>query len=133
MPGGDRTGPLGLGPMTGRAAGYCAGLSVPGYANPLCGRGFWGGGRGRGGGRGLRCRLYAPGFAGWSPFLMGWPAAVAATWPAASYASYGSPFVPAMTRRQEIDALKGQAEYFEDVLDGLRRRIEQLEQKGAQV
>ena len=26
MPGGDRTGPLGQGPMTGRGAGYCGGF-----------------------------------------------------------------------------------------------------------
>ncbi|HXL02849.1 MAG TPA: DUF5320 domain-containing protein, partial [Candidatus Atribacteria bacterium] len=51
MPGGDRTGPWGLGPMTGRAAGYCAGYSVPGYMNPIPGRG-WGAGFGRGWGRG---------------------------------------------------------------------------------
>jgi len=30
MPGGDGTGPAGMGPMTGRAAGYCAGYPVPG-------------------------------------------------------------------------------------------------------
>jgi len=35
MPFGDGTGPMGLGPMTGRAAGYCAGYSVPGYMNPI--------------------------------------------------------------------------------------------------
>jgi len=40
MPGGDRTGPLGFGPMTGRALGYCAGYNTPGYANPRFGRGF---------------------------------------------------------------------------------------------
>jgi hypothetical protein len=40
MPRGDRTGPLGWGPMTGRAAGYCAGYPVPGYLNPALGRGF---------------------------------------------------------------------------------------------
>ena len=34
MPAGDKTGPLGLGPMTGRGLGYCAGYSNPGYANP---------------------------------------------------------------------------------------------------
>ena len=50
MPGGDRTGPVGRGPMTGRAAGYCAGNQMPGYANPGYGRGF---GFGRGGGRGF--------------------------------------------------------------------------------
>jgi Family of unknown function (DUF5320) len=128
MPGGDGTGPLGLGPMTGRAAGYCVGFGFPGYATPFYGHGFWGGGRGRAGGRGRRHWLYAPGFAGWSPFLMG-GSAVAPPWPAASY---GSPFVSAMTRQQEIDALKGQAEYVEDVLDGLRHRIEELEPKSAQ-
>ncbi|MFY9375325.1 MAG: DUF5320 domain-containing protein, partial [Kiritimatiellia bacterium] len=43
MPRGDRTGPQGAGPMTGRGAGTCAGAATPGYA---------GGGYGRGGGRG---------------------------------------------------------------------------------
>ena len=40
MPLGDGTGPAGLGPMTGRAAGFCAGFQVPGYMNPGFGRGF---------------------------------------------------------------------------------------------
>ncbi|MCF7709262.1 MAG: DUF5320 domain-containing protein, partial [Verrucomicrobia bacterium] len=31
MPGGDRTGPMGAGPRSGRAAGYCAGFGAPGY------------------------------------------------------------------------------------------------------
>ena len=35
MPGGDGTGPRGMGSMTGRAAGYCAGYSTPGFANPV--------------------------------------------------------------------------------------------------
>lgn len=34
MPRGDRTGPAGRGPMTGRGAGYCAGYPVPGFMNP---------------------------------------------------------------------------------------------------
>lgn len=69
MPGGDRTGPLGEGPKTGRAAGFCTGYRMPGYMNPgvnnypggvFRGAGHggipWGGGRGRawGGGRGFR-------------------------------------------------------------------------------
>jgi hypothetical protein len=33
MPAGDRTGPSGAGPRTGRGAGYCSGSSAPGYAN----------------------------------------------------------------------------------------------------
>jgi hypothetical protein len=51
MPGGNGTGPMGNGPMTGRGAGYCAGFSVPGFANPVSGRGM---GRGFGRGRGFR-------------------------------------------------------------------------------
>lgn len=60
MPQGNKRGPLGLGPMTGRGLGYCAGYPHPGYLNPDgrglgrgWGRGFggrrgWGRGRGRG-------------------------------------------------------------------------------------
>ena len=43
MPFGDGTGPRGLGPMTGRAAGFCAGFGRPGFANPVPGRWFGGG------------------------------------------------------------------------------------------
>jgi hypothetical protein len=52
MPWGDRMGPMGLGPMTGRGTGYCAGYAMPGFANPWIpgwggrGRGWWGRGRG---------------------------------------------------------------------------------------
>jgi hypothetical protein len=51
MPGGDRTGPVGLGQRTGRGAGFCSGSSTPGYKNPGLGigRGY---GRGRGLGQG---------------------------------------------------------------------------------
>ena len=49
MPGGDRTGPAGRGPMTGRAAGYCSDYPEPGFANPR-----YGFGRGIGRGFGWR-------------------------------------------------------------------------------
>ena len=48
MPGGDRTGPLGYGPMTGKALGFCTGNPNLGYANPGFGRSY-----GRGFGRGV--------------------------------------------------------------------------------
>lgn len=124
MPGGDGTGPAGMGPMTGRAAGYCAGYGVPGYANPWGGRGFGFGGRGRGGGgRGWRNRYYATGLTGWQRAATGYPAfggAVAAAAPPA-------PFAPTLSAEQEVDALKNQAEYFQDALDNIRKRIEELE------
>jgi hypothetical protein len=44
MPGGDRTGPLGEGPQTGRRMGYCAGFEHPGFMNMNQG---WGRGIGR--------------------------------------------------------------------------------------
>ena len=55
MPGGDRTGPEGYGPRSGRGFGYCSGYDSPGYTKgvPRGGRGFGGGfGRGYGWGRG---------------------------------------------------------------------------------
>jgi len=57
MPRGDRTGPAGEGPLTGRRMGYCAGYDHPGFNNLErgYGRGFRGGfGHGRGSGLGFR-------------------------------------------------------------------------------
>jgi len=56
MPGGDGTGPSGMGPMTGRRMGYCAGYNMPGFMNAGFGRGM---GRGRGFGRGFGWRRQA--------------------------------------------------------------------------
>jgi hypothetical protein len=80
MPWGDRTGPAGLGPMTGRAAGYCAGYPVPGFANPYVGGWGWGmgWGRGRGRGRGWGFRGWGRGFRwgyppyGYAPYYPSW-------------------------------------------------------------
>lgn len=60
MPGGDGTGPVGRGPMTGRALGYCAGYDIPGYTNHGFGRGF-----GRGLGRGSRRSYWGRGRGFW--------------------------------------------------------------------
>lgn len=40
MPGGDRTGPLGMGPLTGRGAGLCAGYGMRGYPGTALRRGL---------------------------------------------------------------------------------------------
>lgn len=59
MPRGDKSGPIGQGPMTGRARGYCVGNDVPGYMEERSGlgmaRGFRGG-RKSGLGRGMAMR-----------------------------------------------------------------------------
>jgi len=128
MPGGDRTGPMGMGPMTGRGAGYCAGYGAPGFASG--GRGFGGGGRGfwggRGRGRGWRNWFYATGVPGWQRASWGWPA----------FGGGAAPSVPpvapqAMSRDQELDLLRRQAEGFAGALDEIRQRIEELEAQGA--
>jgi len=58
MPAGDRTGPTGDGPMTGRGAGFCGGATEEDFVKAAGRRGFgqgFGAGRqrGRGGGRGF--------------------------------------------------------------------------------
>jgi len=119
MPRGDGTGPGGMGPMTGRAAGYCAGYPAPGYMNPVGGRGYGGRGRGfRGGGFGR-----GRGF-GWARAGYGYPAWGPAVDP---YEPYAGPVAPTVTAPQELDGLKGQAEYLEDALDSIKKRIEELE------
>jgi hypothetical protein len=130
MPAGDGTGPMGMGPMSGRAAGFCAGYDAPCYANPSpsrgfgrgFGRGFWGRG-GRGGGRGWRHWYYATGLPGWARFGYGPAGGVP------PYTAYGAPYAPTMTREQEIEMLKEQAKYFQDALGDITKRIEELGQE----
>jgi hypothetical protein len=83
MPFGDRTGPMGLGPMTGRRAGFCAGFGRPDFASPMPGPypyGYahltpvwpgWGGGFGRGWGRGFGGG-FGRGWRRWGPYGYPW-------------------------------------------------------------
>ncbi|MDP8212494.1 MAG: DUF5320 domain-containing protein [Candidatus Zapsychrus exili] len=57
MPGGDRTGPIGMGSITGRRAGYCSGFSAAGYSNILSGRSVARGSGSRGFRRGIGCGM----------------------------------------------------------------------------
>jgi hypothetical protein len=116
MPGGDRTGPMGMGPMTGRGAGYCAGFAVPGFVNRVFGGGFFG--RGRGGGRGWRNMFYATGLPGWARVGMG-----------AAGAALAAGVFRGMTQEQELDVLKQQADQAASVLESVRQRISELEGK----
>jgi hypothetical protein len=98
--------------------------------NPAPGLGFRG--RGRGGGWGRRNWFYATGVPGWQRAWTGMPAYGAPPVPLAQAAPYGAPFAPTMTAEQELDALKGQAEYFEDALEGIKKRIEELQSKASE-
>jgi len=119
MPGGDGTGPFGMGPMTGRAAGFCAGYPVPGYMNPIPGRGFWRWGAGRGfwgRGRGWRHWYYATGLPGWARAAYPW-------WGSTPW----SPLATAPSREDELKALKQQAEFFQECLSDIQKRVAELE------
>ena len=120
MPRGDRTGPAGMGPMTGGARGYCAGYNAPGYMNPVGGRGLGlsrGRGLGRGFGRGFgRGWAYAdPQYYGYPPFDPGY-----------GYAPTGFPG-PTPSKEQELEMLASQAKGVEQTLEDIRKRISELE------
>jgi len=120
MPGGDGTGPMGMGPMTGRRAGYCAGNAVPGYANPVPGggRGF-GFGRGRGQGRGWgRGR-------GWRRAGVGY--GLAGGYPYGVTPYYGDPGASELTSQQEAEMLKKEARAMQNEIDAINQRISQVE------
>jgi hypothetical protein len=127
MPFGDRTGPLGFGPRTGRAMGYCAGFPRPGSMNSVPGQGWFGFGRGRGrgwfgGGRGWRHRYWATGLPGLGRAGYGYPTFAGFEYP------YGSDF----TAKEEMDILRDQAEFFKKQLDNIQTRISSLEKAQAQ-
>ena len=101
MPGGDGTGPMGQGSMTGRAAGFCVGYSTPGYANPVSGRGF-GYGRGFGFGRG---------------------------WGRGRGRGFGWGIIPPqqVAPQQEADMLKDEAKAMQNEMKAINERIKELE------
>ncbi len=123
MPRGDRTGPMGMGPMTGRGAGYCSGAGVPGYMNPSAGGGA-GWGRGRGFGRGMG-RGWGRG-GGWG-YGMAWGGGGPV--PGYGFPAYGSGTPVQPSPEQEMEILRGQARHFEEGLEEIRKRIQALEQE----
>jgi len=106
---------MGMGPMTGRGAGYCAGYGMPGYMNNVPVRGFGMGlGRGagfggRGGGFGFRNRFYASGVPGRAWYGSGM---------AASY--------PNQDPETEKQFLNNQAELLQKEMDAIKQRLDAL-------
>lgn len=86
-----------MGPMSGKAAGYCVEQQSSGYASPGCNSGM---GRGFGRGRGRRFRGGITGI---------------------------SAAAPAATREQELEQLKRQAEYFKTAGEEISARIKEIE------
>ncbi|HEC94892.1 MAG TPA: hypothetical protein ENI45_02880 [Thermoplasmatales archaeon] len=126
MPWGDGTGPWGLGPMTGRAAGYCAGYPVPGYMNPVprfgrglgrgFGRGFWGRGRG------FWWRSYYPYP---TPYYRAVPLYYPRWYPTA-VAPYYSRSYPQPSGEEEKAYLENLVKDLEEELKAIRARLQEL-------
>lgn len=126
MPAGDRTGPWGAGPRTGRGFGFCSGYAAPGYMTPGpglgLGRGFGRGlglgrgyGRGMGMGRGRGGRFRHPG--AWGFWGYPYPPAAPYGYPA------GAGAVPPV---DEEAALADEAKFLEDELARVRERLVEL-------
>jgi len=101
MPRGDRTGPAGAGPRTGRAAGFCAGNGAPGFMSGAPVRGF---GRRRGfggGGWGWRNGFNISGLFGWG----------------------SAPANP----DSEKTVLENQADRLQSELESIRKRLSEIE------
>ena len=103
MPRGDGTGPWGQGSMTGRGAGFCGG-----------GRGRGAGGRG--GGRGQRNMYRATDWARCGSF----------PGPGGVGPAYGTD----MSKAEEVEALRQQAEYFKANLEDIEKRLQAMESGG---
>jgi hypothetical protein len=105
MPAGDRTGPMGQGPVTGRRLGYCSGYDSPGYA------------KGRGGGFGRR---------------IGWGRGFGRSWGyGVPYMGYmqGSPWMPPMSKEEEIKLLKAEADSLKREQKDIEKRLTDLEKE----
>ncbi len=132
MPGGDRTGPNGGGPKTGRAMGYCAGNENAGFSTAGGGRGQGRrrrgrGGRGMGGGQGRGN--------GWGAQAAGYSNQEVADLPMSVEMS-PEPEAPVQQvaplpeqRESELDVLAQQLGALEHQTEKLKSRIQQLRVK----
>jgi len=125
MPRGDRTGPFGQGPRTGRAAGYCAGYGAPGFMNQAPGFGY-GYGRGRGAGYG---RSRGAGFRGCRPgwfYNWSYPYYNPVYGPVPGSDIYYGPPVPGPEPEEEKAYLLSEMKILKDQLSMLEKRMAEL-------
>lgn len=117
MPFGDRTGPYGFGPRTGRGFGFCSGFDLPGFLARTF-RGGWSGfGRGCRGffscfgrGRGWRNLFWSTGLPGWAR---------------SGYSDVIKSEGEESFLKKEAEFLKQQLEWVENRLNSLKKKQEQ--------
>jgi len=117
MPGGDRTGPRGLGSRTGRGMGYCAGYSTPGYMN-VPGRGY-----GYGYGRGMAWRRGGRGW-GWRGYVPPEPVVIPQHVVRPIYYPSTSP-----TPVDQLTMLKQEKEYLESEMTQIKNAVDEISKK----
>lgn len=108
MPAGDRTGPRGQGPMTGRAFGNCVGHDSPENKNEF---GYYGRGFGFGRGMGRHRGFGRGGYRDW-PFT-----------------GYNPTPYWIQDREMEIKMLKSQAEELKSIQKAIGERLDALEKE----
>ena len=116
MPGGDRNGPTGLGPVTGRGLGYCTKHVSPGYAySSLEARSDYGFGfRGRSGrGRRNRNRYWDPAWDGYSDLER----------------SFVTPYHRGRTLQEEWKWLHEEIKRTDEELKEMKKRISELKEQ----
>jgi hypothetical protein len=108
MPRGDQTGPEGMGPMSGRGAGFCAGYDMPGCVNPTYYRM-----RGRAWRRheGHAMRHYGGHF-GWM-----------------YNAAYAVPFPAEMSAEEKLSQLKTREDWLKEQLEEVHGDMERLQKE----
>ena len=114
MPGFDRTGPMGAGPMTGGARGRCNPATAGNISAYARGYGY---GRGLGLRRGFRGG-YGPGRGRNRGFSRGYE-----WYPPVAGPAYS------MDAADEMDMLKADADYMQKSLDAINKRIDELSKK----
>lgn len=113
MPRGNFYGPMGMGPMSGRGAGFCAGYDTPGFAYP--GYPMRGMRRGRHG----HGRFGRHGMMPMHPY----------GWGAMDFAAFPVPHPSEMTTEEKADMLSTREAWLQEQLDEVRTELESLEKE----
>lgn len=113
--------------MTGRAAGFCIGYQMPGYANSVGRRSCVDRGRGVGRSRVWHNQYYATGLPRWAGACYGRPAS------GACRPTYGGPVPPtAPAAKEKLDMLEQQVDGLKRATAQIEQRIEQLRSEAAE-
>lgn len=109
MPRGNRSGPMGMGPMTGRGQGYCSGYDAPGYAYPGHHT------------RGMRRAWRGRGWFGTPMHRHGWGPM--------DFVAYEVPYPAEMSAEEQADMLTTREAWLQEQLDEVRMNLENLQKE----